>query len=371
MYNEEYINCFKMQKYNQLLNSIDDLNELAENYCHQYDDSKIINAEQLALKESLDHYVLSKLKTNRDFQYTKEFINYVNYLKKIILNKYTIINEKKANYYLEFNTNIVFSDEQSKNIIANKIGIKLSQINDWIDYNNKLINNIEKKLDSNDKLSQNELDYLGDYLHNKNNRKEDIYPKYIKYVLNNMQHNNNTKLSLYIVSAILTFLQYNYERNSKIENRSRNFIGDIVERDKQGNIIYDKNNIPRCEYNCKSFSLIGICIFGKDFVKDCLHTTKDSLNKHRDSKRKTTIKSDIYLLIWIAFHELTHQYQALKAEEKEYNNIGFAHILFCINNMMYNDYNYNHDTDEIEINADQEGWYLARSFFFEILYRQR
>ena len=347
--NISFVSTFKTDTYNSVLDNPSSLNEIADAYINQY--SNPTYDLPLAFKESLDHYVLQQLKTNPDFTKTNYFKNYMIYLHTIYVNR-----TGKTGYRLEYNTNILFADKEIRNILLSYYNEESrNKILNVIEDNNSRIEYLADKIKSKEKLSQMELDYLGDYLYTRRDLDSDLHKNYVKYIMNEMKNNPQIKSSPEMIAAFISYLpkvfgdgcedSRVYLTNGYLSN------GKILPSDAKDNADYH-----------------GMYSWGDSFIavdKNFLNlslTSDESLNKSR-----TMNNHDLYWMCMVIFHELTHQYQTKQMANPEFNSSGLAMI---ISRLIHDrkDYRNNHDSYEIEIEADENAW--RKMFGFILKYTE-
>ena len=197
MYNEAYIKAFEEEIYVKYLRKTDKLQELADDYLKKYSEGS--DAYNLALKESLDHYVAKKISENPNIIYTNEFKNYFQYLKTITLQKGYMLKDK-TKLLLEFNTNVIF--EYLNDDLLNRISPG-NRVGESFRKNQNIINMELQKIKDNQTLSTEELEFISDYLDSKKDIQSKEYTDYIRYIFKN---NDKITSSPKIVSAILSYL---------------------------------------------------------------------------------------------------------------------------------------------------------------------
>ena len=335
----------------QGINDSEELHNLSREYKF-IRDNNCSDAEALAFKESLDHYVLKRILEDKSFIETKEFENYWNYIKELTIERKFSIGNK--DYYLEFNTNIVFRNPNIRQMIFNKFLSTNNIINNekLISNNNNIINQIITRLKKREKVSQNELDFIGDYIYTSRDFSNDIAETFVEYMFNEIENNPTIKQSVPIMGAITSYFTQCYTKDDRVKN-SRMFISDF-ERSIRNNIAF-------------SSGIGKYCVFEKPFILKTSLISKNSLKKSRTFK-----ENDLYFLMMVSFHELTHEYQKNKSKDKVCTSSGLAYIVknvlykalskIDINGRFISEYMKNHDSTEYEIEADEEAWRQCSSF---------
>lgn len=335
MYNEDYILIFNAIEYEEALNNNAKLSKLENAWLNKYTSPNEVKIDvmDVLFKESLDHYVLKMIKHDESFINTKRFINYLN----MIIHIY---NKNK----IEFNTNIVFRDQKIKEKIFDKYFNKktlesyIMQKNSYCDELIERINKINNGA-QNINIAQEELNYVCEYL-----AKLRIYGLeendiVLKYLFGKIKY-SNLKLSFQAQDFILMILPYFYKENV---NNVRIVLGDT----KNGRKIHIG----------ASDGVRKLISFEKQYFSNII------TNSIADSNTERTKGTDITFFMIVAFHELTHQVQKEKATKKYYDDQGMSYIIKKILNDTFKDYNINHDTDDIEIDANEKGWHKCCEFY--------
>lgn len=351
MYNQKYIDCFDEEKYKEIIGDKLLLKEIADMYINQFE--KAPYDATIAFKESLDHYVLKMIKTVPGFIESNEFLNYVSYLTYIFYNKVT-----NKDLRLEFNTNVVMSDPLARKVIFYKFNSNVrNTLDELIRRNDALIHHIGRKLENRAPLSQEELNLVGDYLYNKRDLESPLYTKFVDYLLNEIKVDTAIKFSPQIGAAYMSYLPKFYgsgvENSRVIYSNGYACLGDyiiptlldaIVEKEKD----FDKSDKTLRNLGLYSYSDKYVSISDEYFDLDL--TSEKGLDLSRTTKNR-----DLYWLAMVVFHELTHQYQSGLITSEEFNSSGFAYIIKCL---IHNrkDYSDNHDSYEMEIEADEVAW---------------
>ena len=359
MFNQSYINDFSEQTYINYLNSKDKLTMIKKNYLSQFsdEDSESLDAQKLAFKESLDHYILKRLEENTDFIKSKEFINYIKYIMDIVVKrKFTASNNT---FYLEFNTNIVFRNPKIRETIFKEFFSEVNTVNNnnLIELNNNIISNITNRLKKREKVSQKELDFLGDYIYTSGDFSNDIAKTFVEYIFNELDNNPTIKSSVSIMGAVTSYFTQCYTKDDRVKN-SRIFIGD-----NDGSIKMSSKKNP-----AHSSGYGKYCVFSKELVLDAALTSTESTKKGR-----TFDNNDLYFLMMVSFHELTHEYQKNKAKDKICTSSGISYIVKNVLNrylskkdedgkIIESEYTRNHNSTEYEMEADEESWRQCSSF---------
>lgn len=218
--NDMYISIFDENRYLSSLNDSNLLNNIYHNYLYQYQSNT--NIELLIFKYALDYYVCKRIIDNNQFIKTKEFNNYLIYLKRIVAKKiYTIQNQNGLMVPLELNVNPIF-----KLLPKNILSSIFSEFDVYriIENNKKYIDYLYRKISNNNILTTNELNVYIDYLNNKKEYDNNECEAYIKYLfrnINNLEFNNNLFSS--IVSVISNGQVYLSNTNNICFNRFISF----------------------------------------------------------------------------------------------------------------------------------------------------
>lgn len=325
MYNKTYVNSFEENNYLTWLKDSNKLKDIATNYINRY--NKGVDVRKLAFKDSLDHFIAKKISENPNYMNTVEFKNYINYIREINMQKKYIIGQNTI--YPELSTNIIFehlSEENLNSLFPN------NSIKKEIEKNNYLINNIFNRIKNNQNIDLQELEFISDYLDNKKDLDNSRYTEYISYIFENK---DKLKMTPKICSALLTYIPKVYGNEVK---SSRTYLGSTDGNEKIDGA-HSSNKYPYVCFNYDMFKNIDINSF-------------ESVNKSRTFKNK-----DIMFLIYVASHELTHQ----KQDNDRINGKKFDGAMKEINMILRkgngeDDYKRNHDADEIEMDADENGW---------------
>ena len=334
MYNWSYINSLRENypsddNYQNILRNPRLLYKLEKEYLAKY--SMDADVYYLALKESLDHYVAMRIAKDKSFTETEEFKNYAQYLKRLV-------QQNKENYmqttlYIEPSINIVFNylDEETLNQIYPNNVLKSHR-----EYNKRIYDRIFRKLEENAMVTSEELSLASIYLDNVKDFKSGRYETYIKYIFS---HLDSIKSTPELASAILSFLPHFYKEGTE---NTRTFIGG---KDR-GNPINWAHSMGLHGYTCFDYNVINAMKLN----------SSASANSSRTFQEK-----DLIFLLFVENHELSHQRQVVQTKNEE----SFEGASYELNQMLrstFNDYRNNHDSDEIEIDADERGWKKTRQF---------
>lgn len=348
MYNDSYINDFEEKYYRQYLNNPKYLEKLKDMYLRQY--SSQSDAQFLAFKESLDHYIYKKIVKDNNYINSDEFKNYLEYIKQVVNDKKISLN--KQNFNIELSTNIIF-----RNAIFRKYYNEstVSIVEDHINEIKKKLNEITDKMQKRESISQEEIDFISDYIYSSRNFSDNTNT-YIEYIFNEIKPDSNIKASTQMLGAITYCFTQEYTKDTEVKN-SRTFIADFD--NKSSNLAHKSGNRKYCYFNRKYFSNLSL-------------TDDNSLNKSR-----TFDDNDLYFLMMVSFHELTHEYQHNEVRRNSSSSSALANIItyvlnqnldgFCAldkdgKTVNVSEYIANHDSTEFEIQADEESWRQCAHF---------
>ena len=351
MYSDKYISDFSENKYIQYLSDVKALREIADAYANQF--SNPTYDKILAFKESLDHYVLKQIKTNPSFLQTGRFNNYLNYINYIFSKRVSA-----ANSQLEYNTNVIFNDADARDKVlsfySEDVRNKLLSI---IKQNEVKAEYVFKRLEDKEKLRQVELDFIGEYLYSKRGLDSKKYESYYTYLLNEVKDNPMISNTPQIMAGFISNLPREFGDGCE---ECRVFLtngyassNDILSPSKLDQIIQDESNKPNNQktiinqrlYSCED-KYISIAKSQLDFSL----TSDKSLDYSRTLQEK-----DLYWISMVCFHELTHQYQNRHMKDTKYNSSGLSMLIRNLVNSS-DDYSKNHDSYELEIEADENSW---------------
>lgn len=365
MFNEKYINDFDGITYLKYLSDISSLKEIANAYINQFDNPTY--DKTISFKESLDHFILKKIKSNPTFLDSNYFKNYLRYIDYIFQRRIST-----GNLHLEYNTNIIFTDSQVKEKILSYYNENSrNKIIELISQNEMKIEYVAKKIKDKQKLNQIEMDFIGEYLYTKKDLDSDLYDEYIEYLMNEMNNNPQISNSPRIIAAFIAYLPKVFGEgcensrilltngySSKTETLLPNVLDEILKQEEEKNI-KNKTILNLRMYSSKDKY---ISISEKE-----LHFPLTSDNS-LDISRTSNIK-DLYWISMVSFHELTHQKQTRKMKAKEFDSSGFGMIIKqLVNNQ--NDFIMNHDSYETEIEADENAWNKMYDFIYKFRYKK-
>lgn len=202
---------------------------------------------------------------------------------------------------------------------------------------------------------------LGDYIYTGENFKDGVAKKYAEFCFNEASNNPDLKASVPLIGALTNYFASCYTIDEKVRNDSRFYIADKITSDPNEHRL----NI--------GVSTKLSCVLEKNHFLDMSLTSDESLTRSRTNKY-----NDLYRLMMISFHELTHDHQKNMMEAGENSSTAMSYILRnvlnrgsrqCFQKPLSNGstrqasyYKANHDNDEIEIEADEEAWVQCRAF---------
>lgn len=355
MYNDTYINVYKEEDYQKYLDHSSLLDRLRESYYRIYQNDS--DANKLAFKESLDHYVCKQLTIDPNFKNTQYFKNYCAYLKELIQEAYITIGGKK--YLPEINKNVLFSKKETRNIVLNELQDKKEEFTAAHEAHIEELKRIYKLMKAHKPVTQSELILLSDYIYGTRNINKAIIDTYLEYMFNDLPENITSHPA--ISGALLSCFALVYNKDSKINRDSRFYVCEYDQGDKM--------------HIAHSNSAGKYCVFQTTYLANMdLHDCK-SLGMSR-----TNSYNDIYWIMMVSFHELTHQYQVNERNRQTLSSSGLSRSFNRILNKYmpseYNskgclrtDYKANHDVDETELDADEESWKQCRAFINQFVNR--
>lgn len=361
MYVEKYINDFDEKIYSDFLAEPNKLEQLANAYISQY--SNPTYDCTIAFKESLDHYIVKQCISNPLFSNTNEFRNYAIYLNGIFSKRVSV-----GNFQLEYNTNILFQNEQLKNVFLSFYDKNTrNKLESIISDNERIIDNIFVKMEKAESLSQLELNLISDYLYTRRNFNDERYPKFIEYILNN--DNKNISNSPQIIAAYIAYLPKIYGDGCEY---SRAILSNGIARssDLESVILPSEIDKYRGMKKLRSWGFYSrsdkYISMGWDFLRDLNLTSDLSLNisrtmagngsyKTEEEREEAKKYNDLYWLSMTTFHEMTHQLQNNAMKSSNINSSGLSQLI-KIAKRNANDNSVNHDSIESEIEADEVSW---------------
>lgn len=370
----------RIPKYEKILSNPNSLRIASKNYLEQYQPNSESRADILSCKGMLDHYVLGQLSGDnaRDFIKSDQFKNYSSYIVSTARQKVQVINGKK--YYPELATNPVLSNPEYRRLVISEL-----QPADQVD---KIINNlnenetgykgflktIENRLENSAKVSQGELNMVGDYLYSGRDYDSGLAKKFACYMFNDARQRQDLVSSTQIGGALANYFAYKDTLDERLKER-RIIIANNAGWDTKNSRIRPVNT---------GVSTRDYCVLEQNKINDISLSSEEGLSKSRPE----TI-TDLYSLMLVSFHELTHDYQKLMMADGRDDSSAMAYILNQVlrknksecfpivdnnldkvidrngNEVKTGYYGANHDSDEIEIQADEEAWRQCRKFIHE------
>lgn len=207
-----------------------------------------------------------------------------------------------------------------------------------------------------ERISQEEIDLIGDYIYSSRNFNNDIGKIFAEYLFNEITPESNIRVSPQILGAITSYFTQCYTIDQDVKN-SRTFIAD--HDGNSSDLAHKSGSRKYCYFNRKKFSNISL-------------TNDSSLNKSRTFNDK-----DLYFLMMVAFHELTHEHQHNEVERNSNSSSAMSYIIKNVlnqntecfiltnkdgNTIKQTEYQINHDSTEYEMQADEESWRQCNSF---------
>lgn len=370
----------RLPKYERILSNPNHLKTAKENYLEQYQPDSKSRADILSCKDLLDHYVLGQLSGDsaKDFVNSEQFKNYASYIVDTARQKVQIINGKK--HYPELSTNPVLKNPEYRRLVISQL-----QPADQVD---RIVNNlgeneamyksylktIENRLENRALVSQGELNMVGDYLYSGRDFGSDLAKKFACYMFNDARERQDLKSSTQIGGALANYFGYKDTLDDRLKDRRIIIANNAGYNDKEQKLVPVSTGVSRTEY----------CVLEQNKINDMSLSSEEGLSKSRPE----TI-SDLYSLMLVSFHELTHDYQKFMVADGKDNSSAMAYILNQVlrknknkcfskidkdlnkvldengNEVKTGYYQANHDSDEIEIQADEEAWRQCRKFIHE------
>ncbi len=358
MYNETYIRDFHESQYLTSLSDYNRLLSLKQSALDLYTDNS--NAESLAYRESLDHYVAKRLSTDPSFIDSKEFQNYIAYSLRLV-NERSLRATNEYVVYPELLTNPVFRNDELRKKIFDKYltpeqraGYERHRIN-----TKKVIGLVFDEMRQHHRLTPDLINIAADYIYTSKDTEDGKGEIFASYILNHAEA-LKLKSTPAIAGALTTICASKFTLDPEVKN-SRFFIANF-DGAKRTHLAHSSG---RYKY----------CVFSKDTIDSLSLTSCDSLFKSRSMKNK-----DVYWLLFVSFHELTHQHQGLDHERGRFTTSGISRAINRVLNKYMPrsklderticDYDANHDSDETEMEADEEGWRQTRKFIHELVSRK-
>ena len=349
----------------EYLLSTEALTDLGENYLHQYERGSDTSAVDLSRKQYLDGLIYRNLKTEQAAAYMQmpEFQNYAKYTMWMAQERR--FSTQKGDLFPETITNPILRDKQTRDLIIYSLhsGEDADNIRAMMDKEQekclKALGQVERRIDGGQKISQNQIDFLSDYVYQGGNYGDGRAKKLAEYCFNRIEDADGLKPSVPMLGALTNYFVKNYTIDESVREKSRVFISDNMRT--TGDI----------HIGCSSPGF-G-CTLQKEAFLDMSLTSDESLNKSRTNRT-----NDLYHLMMVTFHEATHDHQRNAMNRGEETPSAMA---YAVNMILRRDvdcipvvnqetgeqkkvgyYVANHDSDEIEIDADEEAWRQCRAF---------
>jgi len=352
------------------LKSKETLKSIADDYLEQYKPNSKATAANLVKKRALDKFIVKKA-TGTDsevFLRSQEFKNYAGYIMNIADSKKLPLNDGEDTVcYPEFFTNPTLKNPKTRTAIFKTAypNTDLSKMNDWYDRNQKIYKNLveglTQKMENQKKMTQRQMDILGDYIYDGDNFEDGVAQKYAEYCFNEIEPGDDIKPSTPMMGALANYFAKEYTIDEEVNKNSRFIIA---------------NNLRSASDDAVNVGIstsFGIVLEQNRLLRASL-TSDDSLNKSR-TFRETN--NDLYHFMMVAFHELTHDHQRNMVKKGDKSSSAMMYIMRDIlqqgggcyigkktdgTETKATYYKVNHDNDEIEIQADEEAWRQCRSF---------
>lgn len=368
MYNQSFISDFDESYYKLILGDKTTLKDnkiydgehererLRNAYFKQYKDGS--DANSLLFKESLDHYVLKQILLDENYIKSNEFHNYLDYIMRLADGK--TMNLHGKNIKTEFCSNIVFRDKNIRTKILKQYYPDnfINSLDNYISSTKNELNCILQKMIKKEKVDQEELDFISDYIYSSRNFDNGIGKIFAEYLFNEIDSNMNIKVSTPLLGALTSYFTQCYTIDSEVKN-TRTFVTtfdngkkDLAHQSGNKNYVY----------------------FSKDYFGQLSLTSNKSINLSRNIY-KNPDQADIYYLMMVSFHELTHSHQHYENEKGKSSSSSMAYVVKNILNQNIHghsvdtnnksEYSVNHDSTEYEMQADEESWKQCGHFIAE------
>ena len=370
----------RLPKYERILSNPNLLKTAQENYLGQYQPNSKSRADVLSSKDMLDHYIIGRLSGDsaRDFVNSEQFRNYASYIVDTARQKVQIINGKK--YYPELSTNPVLKNPRYRRLVisqlqpADQVDRIVRNLGESEAMYKSYLRTIEGRLENRALVSQGELNMVGDYLYSGRDFGSGLAKKFACYMFNEARERRDLEPSTQIGGALANYFGYKDTLDDRLKDR-RIIIANNSRYDNEKQKLTPVNIGVSCpEY----------CVLEQNKINRMSLSSDEGLSK---SRRETI--SDLYSLMMVSFHELTHDYQKFMVADGKDNSSAMGHILNQVlrknknqcfplvdknlnkvldkngNEVKTDYYRANHDSDEIEIQADEEAWRQCERFIIE------
>ena len=370
----------RLQKYDRILSNPNLLKTAQENYLGQYQPNSKSRADVLSSKDMLDHYIIGRLSGDsaRDFVNSEQFRNYASYIVDTARQKVQIINGKK--YYPELSTNPVLKNPRYRRLVisqlqpADQVDRIVRNLGESEAMYKSYLRTIEGRLENRALVSQGELNMVGDYLYSGRDFGSGLAKKFACYMFNEARERRDLEPSTQIGGALANYFGYKDTLDDRLKDR-RIIIAN--------NSRYDNEKQKLTPVNI-GVSCAEYCVLEQNKINRMSLSSDEGLSK---SRRETI--SDLYSLMMVSFHELTHDYQKFMVADGKDNSSAMGHILNQVlrknknqcfplvdknlnkvldkngNEVKTDYYRANHDSDEIEVQADEEAWRQCERFIIE------
>ena len=370
----------RLPKYERILSNPNLLKTAQENYLGQYQPNSKSRADVLSSKDMLDHYIIGRLSGDsaRDFVNSEQFRNYASYIVDTARQKVQIINGKK--YYPELSTNPVLKNPRYRRLVisqlqpADQVDRIVRNLGESEAMYKSYLRTIEGRLENRALVSQGELNMVGDYLYSGRDFGSGLAKKFACYMFNEARERRDLEPSTQIGGALANYFGYKDTLDDRLKDR-RIIIAN--------NSRYDNEKQKLTPVNI-GVSCAEYCVLEQNKINRMSLSSDEGLSK---SRRETI--SDLYSLMMVSFHELTHDYQKFMVADGKDNSSAMGHILNQVLRKNKNQcfplvdknlnkvldkngnegktdyYRANHDSDEIEIQADEEAWRQCERFIIE------
>lgn len=366
-FNEKYINDFGRDKLREMLGDKEALKTIGDDYLSQYKQNSQSKAINLAKKESLDHFVLERLSSEHPemFIESQEFKNYTEYILKTANSKHFNSTDNRYTVYPEFVTNPVLRNKKARELVLKtaipdgdpeKMDAWVKQNYEW--YKGEVLGSV-KKMEEREQISQRDFEIIGDYLYSSKRFGTNTAKVFAEYCFNEIKPDYKLKPTTPVLGALANYFASQYAIDDDVKKNSRFFIA-------------NSNQEPD-DLKIGVSTVFGCVLEQKHFAEMSL-ITDNSLNKSRTNLDEN---NDIYRLMMVSFHELTHDHQKNLAKKGDKSGSAMMYIMRDILNkgsgcyvgkkkdgseIKGSYYKANHDNDEIEIEADEEAWRQCRTF---------
>ena len=287
----------RLPKYERILSNPNLLKTAQENYLGQYQPNSKSRADVLSSKDMLDHYIIGQLSGDsaRDFVNSEQFRNYASYIIDTARQKVQIINGKK--YYPELSTNPVLKNPRYRRLVisqlqpADQVDRIVRNLGESEAMYKSYLKTIEGRLEDRALVSQGELNMVGDYLYSGRDFGSGLAKKFACYMFNEARERRDLKPSTQIGGALANYFGYKDTLDDRLKDR-RIIIAN--------NSRYDNDKQKLTPVNI-GVSCAEYCVLEQNKINRMSLSSDEGLSK---SRRETI--SDLYSLMMVSFHELTH-----------------------------------------------------------------